>query len=89
MKKNKVEEWNERRFKKLKGLADSMSLSDELEKLRDSIKYGLNLLNLDLILTKRFLGYVELKYKSAYHGELDMEEEDEKMMDELDAMHDN
>lgn len=87
MGKGDLEEWNEKRFEKLKGLADSVYSSEELKRLLDSIKYGLNLLNLDLMLTKRFSVYVKAKYEKTYREELAMEEEDEKMMDELDAMH--
>ena len=86
MGKGDLEEWNERRFKKIKMLADSMYSSDSLKELVDSIKYGLNLLNLDLILTKRFLEYAKARYEEVYREEFLMEEEDEKVMDELDAM---
>ena len=57
-----------------------------LKELVDSIKYGLNQLNQDLILTKRFLEYAKARYEGVYREELLTEEEDEKVMDELDAM---
>ena len=81
----KWNEWNERRFKKMKELADSIVSSDELEKLIATIKYTLTQIEWDSKLMNSFLTYAKAKYETLYAEELELEKEDEKMMDEIDA----